>query len=76
MEDCVKKISCLTLKIQRYISLHEEQEKDINVRNKLKLIAEIIDRFFFWIFLVITFTSTITLLLIIPYLKNNLCHSR
>jgi hypothetical protein len=71
MEDCVKKISCLTLNIQRYISLHEEQEKDINVRNKLKLIAEIIDRFLFWIFLVITFTSTITLLLIIPYLKNN-----
>lgn len=71
MEDCVKKINCLTLNIQRYISLHEEQEIDINVRNKLKLIAEIIDRFLFWIFLIITFTSTITLLLILPYLKNN-----
>ena len=71
MEDCVKKINCLTLNIQRYISLHEEQEIDINIRNKLKLIAEIIDRFLFWIFLIITFTSTITLLLILPYLKNN-----
>jgi hypothetical protein len=71
MEDCFKKIEMFSLNIQRYISLHEHQEMDINIRNKWKLIAEIIDRFIFWIFLIITFLSTIMFLLILPYLKNN-----
>ena len=71
MEDCFKKIEMFSLNIQRYINLHEHQEMNTNIRNKWKLIAEIIDRFIFWIFLIITFVSTIMLLLVIPYLKNN-----
>jgi hypothetical protein len=71
IEDCFKKIEMLSINIQRYINLHEHQEMDANIRNKWKLIAEIIDRFIFWIFLIITFVSTIMLLLVIPYLKNN-----
>jgi hypothetical protein len=71
IEDCFKKIEMFSLNIQRYINFHENQEMDTNIRNKWKLIAEIIDRFIFWIFLIITFVSTIMLLLVVPYLKNN-----
>jgi len=71
MENCMKKIDIFSMNIQRYITLHEDQEIDNNIKHKWKLIAEIIDRFLFWIFLVITFVSTVMLLLIIPYLKNN-----
>lgn len=71
IEDCVKKIDIFSSNLQRYLDLHEVEELNNHKKNEWKLIASIIDRFLFWIFLVMTFVSTVMLLIIIPYLKNN-----
>lgn len=71
IDDCVKKIDIFSNNLQRYLDLHEMEEINNYKKNEWKLIASIIDRFLFWIFLVITFISTIMLLIVIPYLKNN-----
>ena len=71
MDDCVKKIDIFSANIQRYLDLHELEELNSYKKNDWKLIASIIDRFLFWIFLVITFVSTVMLLIVIPFLKNN-----
>ena len=70
IEDCMKRIEIFSTNIQRYIEINEMQDKDSIKKLEWKLTAEIIDRFLFWTFLIITLFSSILLLIIIPLLKK------
>jgi hypothetical protein len=70
LDECIKRIDIFSMNIQKYIEINELQDKDNIKKLEWKLIAEIIDRFLFWTFLIITVFSSILLLIIIPLLKN------
>ena len=70
IDECMKRIDIFSKNIQKFIDLNELQDIDNIKKLEWKLIAEIIDRFLFWMFLVITSISSIFLLIIIPLLKQ------
>jgi nicotinic acetylcholine receptor len=48
----------------------QEEERVTSIKNEWKLIALIVDRVLFWVFTVLTFVSSVVLLVVIPVLKN------
>ncbi len=53
---------------RKLLADHEDMVREI--RNEWKLVALIVDRVLFWVFMVLTGTSSVLLLVIIPVMKN------
>ena len=60
----------LNKNVDDYVKRHGHDERIEQLKNEWKLVALILDRFFFWVFAFITVFSTVLLLIVIPLLKN------
>ena len=63
-------LDMLTLNLKSYLRRQHFHHLNHNLQNEWKLIARIVDRLLFWLFTLITFLSSILLLVIVPLVKN------
>jgi len=60
----------LSTNISKYLEMNETSEIKKKKLDEWKLMAYILDRFFFWIFAFLTILFSVVLLFVIPLLKN------
>lgn len=65
LDNILQRLHCVLLR-------EDEKDKGENLCREWQEAAEVIDRFLFWIFVVGTVTTTITSLVIMPLLKDNI----
>ena len=56
--------------IDQFNPTNMSRKKLNHLKNEWKLIALIFDRFFFWLYLILTFSFSVIILIIVPNLKN------
>jgi hypothetical protein len=70
-DEYVKVFKGFSKTMKTYLLYQKIQVRRIHLQNEWKIIAIIIDRCLFWLFTAVTLISTIILLVVIPWLKNN-----
>jgi len=60
----------LSTNISKYLEMNETSEIKKKKLDEWKLMAYILDRFFFWVFAFLTILFSVVLLFVIPLLKN------
>ena len=69
-KDYVESIEVISQNLKAYMEKQNLENLRANLQNEWKLVALIVDRVLFWAFTILTFFSTIVLLIVVPVLKN------
>lgn len=69
-KDLIETVEIFSKNLKEYLSRQDQDTERSCSQNEWKLIALVVDRVLFWTFFILTFVSTIFLLIIVPILKN------